>query len=59
MAARFRKEAHALAAGPVRTEGNGQADYLGAPAGAANAFNDALAPLGVEVNTLPLSHLAI
>jgi 2-furoyl-CoA dehydrogenase large subunit len=40
-------------------KGSGEAGYLGAPAAVANAVNDALAPLGVEVNTLPMSHLAI
>jgi len=40
-------------------KGSGEAGYLGAPAAVANAVNDALAPLGVEVNTLPISHLAI
>jgi len=36
-------------------KGSGEAGYLGAPAGVANAINDALAPLGVNVETLPLS----
>jgi 2-furoyl-CoA dehydrogenase large subunit len=40
-------------------KGSGEAGYLGAPAAVANAVNDALAPLGVEINTLPMSHLAI
>jgi 2-furoyl-CoA dehydrogenase large subunit len=40
-------------------KGSGEAGYLGAPAAVANAINDALAPLNVEVNTLPISHLAI
>jgi 2-furoyl-CoA dehydrogenase large subunit len=40
-------------------KGSGEAGYLGAPAAIANAVNDALAPLGVELNELPLSHLAI
>jgi 2-furoyl-CoA dehydrogenase large subunit len=40
-------------------KGSGEAGYLGAPAAVANAVNDALAPLGVEVNALPISHLAI
>jgi CO/xanthine dehydrogenase Mo-binding subunit len=40
-------------------KGSGEAGYLGAPAAIANAVNDALAPLGVEVNELPISHLAI
>ncbi|HEX9464337.1 MAG TPA: molybdopterin cofactor-binding domain-containing protein, partial [Alphaproteobacteria bacterium] len=40
-------------------KGSGEAGYLGAPAAVANAINDALAPLGAEVNELPISHLAI
>jgi 2-furoyl-CoA dehydrogenase large subunit len=40
-------------------KGSGEAGYLGAPAAVANAVNDAMAPLGVEINTLPMSHLAI
>ncbi len=40
-------------------KGSGEAGYLGAPAAVANAVNDALAPLDVEVNELPISHLAI
>jgi 2-furoyl-CoA dehydrogenase large subunit len=40
-------------------KGSGEAGYLGAPAAVANGINDALAPLDVEVNTLPISHLAI
>jgi 2-furoyl-CoA dehydrogenase large subunit len=40
-------------------KGSGEAGYLGAPAAVANAINDALAPLKVEINTLPISHLAI
>jgi len=36
-------------------KGSGEAGYLGAPAGVANAINDALAPIGVSVETLPLS----
>ena len=40
-------------------KGSGEAGYLGAPAAVANAINDALAPLDVEVNTLPISHLAL
>ena len=40
-------------------KGSGEAGYLGAPAAVANAVNDALAPLGVEIETLPIrtSHL--
>ena len=40
-------------------KGSGEAGYLGAPAAVANAVNDALAPLGVEVNELPIAHLSI
>ena len=40
-------------------KGSGEAGYLGAPAAVANAVNDALAPLDVEINALPISHLAI
>ena len=40
-------------------KGSGEAGYLGAPAAIANAINDALTPLKIEVNTLPISHLAI
>jgi 2-furoyl-CoA dehydrogenase large subunit len=35
-------------------KGSGEAGYLGAPAAIANAVNDALRPLGVAMNTLPL-----
>jgi 2-furoyl-CoA dehydrogenase large subunit len=40
-------------------KGSGEAGYLGAPAAIANAINDALAPLGASIDTLPMSHLAI
>ena len=36
-------------------QGSGEAGYLGAPAAVANAINDALAPLGASVETLPIS----
>ena len=36
-------------------KGSGEAGYLGAPAALANAINDALAPLGVSVETLPIT----
>jgi 2-furoyl-CoA dehydrogenase large subunit len=36
-------------------KGSGESGYLGAPAAVANAVNDALRPLGVSVNTLPLT----
>ena len=40
-------------------KGSGEAGYLGAPAAVANAVNDALAPLGVTLNTLPLTQDAL
>jgi 3-oxo-Delta1-steroid hydratase/dehydrogenase large subunit len=40
-------------------KGSGEAGYLGAPAAIANAVNDALAPRGAAIDTLPMSHLAI
>ncbi len=35
-------------------KGSGESGYLGAPAAIANAVNDALRPLGVSINTLPI-----
>ena len=35
-------------------KGSGESGYLGAPAAVANAINDALKPLGISVNTLPI-----
>jgi 2-furoyl-CoA dehydrogenase large subunit len=35
-------------------KGSGESGYLGAPAGVANAINDALKPLGISINTLPI-----
>jgi 2-furoyl-CoA dehydrogenase large subunit len=35
-------------------KGTGESGYLGAPAAVANAVNDALRPLGISLNTLPL-----
>jgi len=35
-------------------KGSGESGYLGAPAALANAVNDALRPLGVSINALPL-----
>ncbi len=40
-------------------KGSGEAGYLGAPAAIANAVNDALAPLGASVETLPMTPDAI
>jgi 2-furoyl-CoA dehydrogenase large subunit len=40
-------------------KGSGEAGYLGAPAAIANAVNDALAPLGTTLETLPMTHDAI
>jgi 2-furoyl-CoA dehydrogenase large subunit len=36
-------------------KGSGEAGYLGAPAAVASAVNDALAPLGLHIATLPMS----
>jgi 2-furoyl-CoA dehydrogenase large subunit len=35
-------------------KGSGESGYLGAPAAIANAVNDALKPLGISINTLPI-----
>ena len=35
-------------------KGTGESGYLGAPAAVANAVNDALRPLGIVVNSLPI-----
>jgi 2-furoyl-CoA dehydrogenase large subunit len=35
-------------------KGSGESGYLGAPAAIANAINDALRPLGIATNTLPI-----
>ena len=40
-------------------KGSGEAGYLGGPAAIANAVNDALAPLGAAIDTLPMSHFLI
>ena len=40
-------------------KGSGEAGYLGAPAAIANAVNDALAPLGVTIDALPMTPHAI
>jgi 2-furoyl-CoA dehydrogenase large subunit len=40
-------------------KGSGEAGYLGAPAAVANAVNDALAPLCLEINEVPISPLAL
>jgi 2-furoyl-CoA dehydrogenase large subunit len=40
-------------------KGSGEAGYLGAPAAIGNAVNDALEPLGVSIERLPMSHPAI
>ena len=40
-------------------KGSGEAGYLGAPAALASAVNDALAPLGVSLETLPMTHQSI
>jgi len=36
-------------------KGSGESGYLGAPAALANAVNDALRPLGISTNTLPIT----
>src|SRR5262249_12696012 len=36
-------------------KGSGESGYLGAPAAIANAVNDAIRPLGISINTLPLN----
>jgi 2-furoyl-CoA dehydrogenase large subunit len=36
-------------------KGSGEAGYLGAPAAIAGAVNDALAPLGVSIDALPMT----
>jgi 2-furoyl-CoA dehydrogenase large subunit len=35
-------------------KGSGESGYLGAPAAIASAVNDALRPLGLSVNALPI-----
>ncbi|HXZ47273.1 MAG TPA: xanthine dehydrogenase family protein molybdopterin-binding subunit [Pseudolabrys sp.] len=35
-------------------KGSGESGYLGAPAAVANAINDAIRPLGISVNALPI-----
>lgn len=35
-------------------KGSGESGYLGAPAAIASAVNDALGPLGLEINRLPI-----
>ena len=39
---------------PMGQKGAGEGGYLGAPAGLISAVNDALAPLGIEMTTLPM-----
>ena len=36
-------------------KGSGESGYLGAPAAIANAINDAIRPLGISINALPLN----
>ncbi len=36
-------------------KGSGESGYLGAPAAIANAINDAIRPLGISINTLPIN----
>ena len=40
-------------------KGSGEGGYLGAPAAIANAVNDALEPLGVSLNVLPMTQDAL
>jgi 2-furoyl-CoA dehydrogenase large subunit len=40
-------------------KGSGESGYLGAPAAIANAINDALRPLGISANTLPIKLSAL
>jgi len=40
-------------------KGSGESGYLGAPAAIANAINDALRPLGIATNTLPIKVSAL
>ena len=40
-------------------KGSGEAGYLGAPAAVANAVNDALAPLQISMETLPMTQDAL
>jgi 2-furoyl-CoA dehydrogenase large subunit len=40
-------------------KGSGEAGYLGAPAAVASAVNDALAPLGLQIATLPMTPAAV
>ncbi|MGB4557670.1 MAG: molybdopterin cofactor-binding domain-containing protein, partial [Burkholderiaceae bacterium] len=40
-------------------KGSGEAGYLGSPAAIASAVNDALSPLGVAIDTLPMTPQAI
>ena len=39
---------------PMGQKGSGEAGYLGAPAAVASAVNDALAPLGIAIERLPM-----
>src|SRR4029077_19429678 len=40
-------------------KGSGESGYLGAPAAIASAVNDALKPLGIVVNSLPIKTAAL
>ena len=40
-------------------KGSGESGYLGAPAAVANAINDAIRPLGISVNALPIKVSAL
>lgn len=40
-------------------KGSGEAGYLGSPAAVASAVNDALAPVGAQINSLPMTPEAV
>jgi 2-furoyl-CoA dehydrogenase large subunit len=40
-------------------KGSGESGYLGAPAAIANGINDALRPLGIKANSLPIRIAAL
>jgi 2-furoyl-CoA dehydrogenase large subunit len=40
-------------------KGSGESGYLGAPAAISSAINDAIKPLGIAVNSLPIKVTAL
>jgi 2-furoyl-CoA dehydrogenase large subunit len=40
-------------------KGSGEAGYLGSPAAIASAINDAMAPVGAAIDSLPMTPMAI